>query len=191
MQCGTIATGFDADETHGIVAERMEDANRIRAATDAGHDGIGQAAGALEHLCPRLFADHRLETPHEVRIGVGSSGCADHVMGRLDVGDPVANGIVEGVFECARTVRDGDHFSAKEPHPHDVWTLSPHVLLAHVDDGLEAEARTDGCSRDAVLARAGLGDDALLAKALGDQGLAECIIDRCRRRWRDRRLGRN
>ena len=54
--------------------------------------------------------------------------------------------------------------------------LAAHVLGAHVDDALEAEARADRRRRDAVLARAGLGDDALLAepRARGAPGRARC-----------------
>ena len=39
------------------------------------------------------------------------------------------------------------------------------------------EQRADGGRGDAVLARAGLGDDALLAHALGKQALAERVVD--------------
>ena len=59
----------------------------------------------------------------------------------------------------------------------DVQRLARHVLGAHVDDALEAEQRAGGGRRDAVLAGAGLGDDARLAHALGEQRLAERVVD--------------
>ena len=59
----------------------------------------------------------------------------------------------------------------------DVGLLAAHVLGAHVDDALEAEQRARGRGRDAVLAGAGLGDDARLAHAPGQQRLAERVVD--------------
>ena len=52
-----------------------------------------------------------------------------------------------------------------------------HVLGAHVDDAFEPEQRARGGARHAVLAGAGLGDDARLAHALGEQRLAERVVD--------------
>jgi hypothetical protein len=40
----------------------------------------------------------------------------------------------------------------------------------------QTEARGDGGGRGAVLAGAGLGDDALLAHAAREQGLAEAVV---------------
>ena len=59
----------------------------------------------------------------------------------------------------------------------DVERLALHVLGAHVDVALEAEQRAGRRRRDAVLAGAGLGDDAPLAHARGEQRLAERVVD--------------
>ena len=71
----------------------------------------------------------------------------------------------------------GDDRRAEQLHPLHVRALAPHVLGAHVDDALEPEQRARGRGRDAVLAGAGLGDDARLAHALGEQALAERVVD--------------
>ena len=55
--------------------------------------------------------------------------------------------------------------------------LPPHVLLAHVDHALEAQQRADRGGRHAVLAGAGLGDDAPLAHAPRKQTLAQAVVD--------------
>ena len=55
--------------------------------------------------------------------------------------------------------------------------LAAHVLGAHVDDAVEPEQRAGGGGRDAVLAGAGLGDDPRLAHPLGEQRLAERVVD--------------
>ena len=57
------------------------------------------------------------------------------------------------------------HLGAEQPHAEHVQRLALHVLGAHVDVALEAEQRAGGGGRDAVLARAGFGDDAPLAHA--------------------------
>jgi hypothetical protein len=62
-------------------------------------------------------------------------------------------------------------------HADDVEVLPADILGAHVDVALEPEVRGSGGARDAVLPGAGLGDDALLAHALGEQGLAEGVVD--------------
>ena len=66
---------------------------------------------------------------------------------------------------------------AEQAHADDVQRLAPHVFRAHVDDALEAEQRTGGGRRHAVLPGAGLGDDAPLAHALGEQRLPQRVVD--------------
>ena len=69
------------------------------------------------------------------------------------------------------------HLGAEQPHAEDVERLPLHVLGAHVDVALEAEQRAGRRRRDAVLPGAGLGDDAPLAHADGEQRLAERVVD--------------
>jgi hypothetical protein len=52
-----------------------------------------------------------------------------------------------------------------------------HVDRAHINHALEARARRHGRRRDAVLTRAGLGDDALFSHPLREQDLAERVVD--------------
>ncbi len=72
---------------------------------------------------------------------------------------------------------DALHRRAEQPHAKHVERLPPHVFGAHVDDALEAEQRARRGAGDAVLPGAGLGDDARLAHALGEQRLAERVVD--------------
>ncbi len=80
-------------------------------------------------------------------------------------------------FRCPAAVRHADHFRAQKPHAEDVQPLPPHVFLAHIDDAFQAEQRADGGSGDAVLSRAGFGDDALLAHAPRQKRLAQAVVD--------------
>ena len=73
----------------------------------------------------------------------------------------------------------GTHLGAEQVHAEDVGLLPLDVDLAHVDDAGQAEARAHRGGGDAVLAGAGLGDDARLAHAAGQQDLAEQLLILC------------
>ena len=103
-------------------------------------------------------------------------------MRRLDVRDPVADRLARRLLQRARAELDGAHLRAEQPHALDVGTLPAHVLAAHVDDAVEAEARADRRRRDAVLACAGLCDDALLAEPAREHRLAERVVQLVRAR---------
>ncbi len=155
----------------------MEDADGVGAAADAGEHGVGQAADEVEHLLARLDADDAVEVADHLGEGVRPGDGAEDVVGRLDVGDPVAEGLVDGVLERLAAVVDRHDRRAEQPHPGDVERLALGVLAAHVDDALEPEQRGRGGRRDAVLPGAGLGDDPRLAHPLGEQRLAEHVVD--------------
>ena len=149
----------------------------LEPAADARHDGVRQRTGPLEHLRARLVADDPLEVAHHRREGVRPGHGAEHVVRVVDVGDPVAHRLVDGVLERLAAGVDGDDLGAQQPHPGDVERLPPGVLLAHVDRALEAEQGGRRGGRDAVLAGAGLGDHPALAHAAGQQRLAEHVVD--------------
>ena len=160
-----------------LVEERVEKADRVRAAADAGDQAVRQTAFEFEHLRPRLLADHALEVAHHGRIGMRAGDGADAIIGVVDVGHPIAQRLVHGVLEGLRALLDGPDFRAQHLHAEDVRLLPLDVERAHEDDAFEAEARAGGRGRDAMLARAGFGDDALLAHAAGEQDLPDHVVD--------------
>src|SRR5918996_716818 len=177
------ARRLDAEQAHVLVREEAgEDPDRVRAAADAGDHGVRQAALGGQDLLARLAADDGLEVAHDLRVGVRADAGADQVVRRLDVRDPVADRLARRLLERARPELHGPHLRAEEAHALHVRLLALHVLGAHVDDALEPEARADRGGGDAVLARAGLCDDALLAEAAGDQRLADGVVDLVRAR---------
>ncbi len=99
------------------------------------------------------------------------------VVGAPDVGDPVAHGFADGVLQRPASAAHALDTRTQQAHAEDVQPLPPHVLLAHVDHALHAEQGADGRGGDAVLAGAGLGDDALLAHPAGEQHLPEAVVD--------------
>ena len=106
-----------------------------------------------------------------------SDGRTDEVVRIPDVGDPIPHGLVDGVLEGALPLLDGHDLGAEGVHAEDVELLPLAVDGAHVHGAVQAEHGADGGGGDAVLAGAGLGDDAGLADALGEEGLADGVVD--------------
>ena len=183
-QAGGMLTGLDAvpaglhaDQPHRrIVQERMEQAHRIRSTADARHRGIRQPALGFAQLRLRFLADHRLEVAHHHRIRMRAGDGADQVIGVLDIGDPVAQRLVHRVLQRGRARGHRLHLRAQQLHAEHVGLLPLDVGGAHVDGARQAEQRAHRRGRHAVLAGAGLGDDACLAHALGQQDLAHAVV---------------
>ena len=72
---------------------------------------------------------------------------------------------------------DRHHLGAEQLHAEDVGRLPLDVDLAHVDRAGQVEQRRHRRGGDAMLAGAGLGDDAPLAHAPGQQDLAHAVVD--------------
>ena len=136
-----------------------------------------QSAGLLEHLRARFLADHRLKLADHQRIRMRPERRAEQVVGVADVGDPITHRFVDRVLQRPAAGIDLAHRRAEQPHAKHVGRLTTHVLGAHVDVTLEAEQRARGRARDAVLPRAGFGDDTRLAHAFGEQRLSERVVD--------------
>ena len=98
-------------------------------------------------------------------------------MGGFHVRDPVADGLVDGVFQSLGTGLYADDLGLQQAHAVDVQRLAADILLAHVHDALQAQHGAGGGGGHAVLPRAGLGDDSLLAHVLGQERLPEGVVD--------------
>ena len=166
----------------GIIDERGEGSDGVGTATHAGHDDVGQASLGGEQLCARLVADNTLKVAHQLRERVRAGGRTKDVVGRLHVGHPVAEGLVDRVLEGRRSSRHGDNFGSEHLHARDVQRLALGVLTSHVDRAVESKESSCGRGGHAVLASAGLGDDTRLAQLLGEQGLTEHVVDLVRAR---------
>ncbi len=144
---------LDADQPHLVVVDEAgEEPDRVRAAADTGDGDLRQPLLGLLDLIPGLVADHRLELADDLRVGVRPDARADQVVRRLDIRDPVPDRLARRLPERLRAEVDRSHLGAEQVHALDVRRLPLHVLGAHVDHALEAEAGADGRRRDAVLA---------------------------------------
>ncbi len=104
---GAVAAGLVAVEVHALVVqEGVHDADGVGAAADAGADRVRMvdAVPVLELLLG-LLADDLLEVAHHGRERVRARDGAEQVVRVLDVGDPVAQGLVDGVLEDAMSPR--------------------------------------------------------------------------------------
>ncbi len=101
-----VPARFDAvDRDLAVVEEGMEEADRVRAAADRGDERVGKPALRVHDLLAHLVADHRLEVAHHRRIGMRAGRRADDVVGGLDIRDPVAQRLVQGVLQACRRRR--------------------------------------------------------------------------------------
>ncbi len=174
----SFARGLHADQLDlGIGHERDEDPDRVRSAADARDHALRKPAGLLGDLRARLVADHALQVADECGIGRRADARADDVVAAADVGHPVADRRRDGLLERSRAGVDGLDARAKQPHPLDVGLLAAHVLGTHVDHAFEVEQRAGRGGGHAVLAGARLGDDPALAHPLGQQRLADRVVD--------------
>ena len=137
----------------------------------------GSRPGSSRHCARASTPMTRRKSRTIAGNGCGPADRADAVVGVLDVGDPVAERLVHGVLERAAAGGTATTSAPSMPHPGHVEGLPLGVLLAHVDHALQAEQRGRGGGGDAVLAGAGLGDDPGLAHPLGQQRLAEHVVD--------------
>ena len=162
------------------VEEPGERAHRVRAAADARDHEVGVvAAEDRAALLARFVADDALELAHHPRDTDAArrpSRCSSACVSTRR--DPVAQRLVDRVLE-RRAAADvtGHDLGAEQLHAEHVERLALDVDRAHEHDAVEPEQRRRGGGGDAVLAGAGLGDDALLAHAPGEQRLAEHVVD--------------
>src|SRR5207245_4511239 len=113
---------------------------------DAGDDGVGKPAFRTDDLLGDLFADDLLQLAHHHGVRVRSRRAADAVIGGAHVRDPIADRLVHGILERARTGVYAAHLRTEQLHADDVRALPADVLGAHLYDALEAEQVSNGGS---------------------------------------------
>ena len=171
-ELAAAAAGFNADHFYGRIAQKLvEEADGVRTAADAGEKMRRQTFFSGEDLIAGFAADHGLKIADHRGIRMRAENGAEQIVRVADVGDPVAHGFVDGVFQGAAAGIDADNLRAKHAHARDVERLASHVFRAHVDDAFKAKMRGDGGGGDAVLACAGFSDDARFAAFLRQANL--------------------
>src|SRR3984893_7047399 len=96
--------GLDADELHPLFLEElMEDANRIRAAANAGDNRARQFAFDFEDLRARLAADAFMKIANHPRVRMSAQHAAEQIVSCTSVDHPIAHRLVDRVFQRTRT----------------------------------------------------------------------------------------
>src|SRR5438445_35215 len=163
-----VAASGQADERDRVAAERRGDLAEVG-------DGVRRLERRDDPLGPR--EEH--EARERLRVG------ARDVLGATALREQRVLRTHPGVIQAGRDgVRLAD-LGAEELHPEDVRLLAARVDRPHVHDALEPEERARRGARDAVLARAGLGDDALLPHPRREERLADRTVDLVRARVRE------
>src|SRR5665213_4611451 len=92
--------GVHADKADLAVGnEFVECADGVRSATYTGDDNRWQLAFLLQNLLLHLNADAAMEVAHHGGVGMRAESAAEEIVGGTDVGDPVAHGLADGVFQ--------------------------------------------------------------------------------------------
>lgn len=170
--------GLASDHLHvPVVDERVEQPDGVAPATDARQKVIGDPALLGDHLLPDLASDDALEFADHLRERLRTHDGADDVVGVVDPAGPLAERLVHGVLEDARSFFDGMDLGAEELHPVDVQGLPLDVVDPHEHLALQSEVRRQRRGGDAVLAGPRLGDDAGLAHPLRQEALADDVVD--------------
>ena len=95
----------------------------------------------------------------------------------FDVGHPVPDRLIDGVFERARPGLYCNHFRAQKTHAVNVERLPDGVLHSHVHNALEAQHRAHGGGGNAMLPGARFRNDALFTHPLRQQALPQRVVD--------------
>ena len=159
------------------VDESREDPDRVRTATDASDDDVGVTTGQRPALLSRLVADHPVELTNHPRVRVRTHHRTQAVVAVTDGGDPVPHRLVDGVLERLGTAVHRFDLGAEQLHPEHVQRLPLDIDGTHVHLALEPHQRRRRCRRHPVLAGAGLCHQPGLAHPLGQQCLAEHVVD--------------
>ena len=182
--CRTVTARFScsrclhADNAHAFLINKwVEHADRVRAAANTGYNSIREPVLFLVHCGLCFLADHALEYSDQGGERMRPGGSAKAVMRCFMAGYPGPQGFVDRILERGRAGCHGMHLRPQKAHAPHIGRLPGHVLRAHVNHAIEAQARGRGRRRDAVLARACFRNQGCLAHAFCQQSLAKRVID--------------
>lgn len=200
----TVTARLDTNEPDALVPDEIvERSNSITSTSDTRHHGVGQLALLFRQLRLDLSSNDSLEIADNGRERVRANCRSDQVMRVVEPRHPLAHRLIDGVLERLRARRHGNdldeitsgqvqtqsrapgvgtYITTQHPDTEHVELLPSHVLGAHVNVALHAKLGTDSSSGHTVLSGTRLGNDALLAQSLGEQNLADGIVDLVRPR---------
>ena len=167
-----------ADQLHLRVLDKMiERADRIGASAYTRKHAVRQPSFPLKDLRPCFPGDHRLEIPHDGGKWVRPHDGAEAIMRVRDPVRPLPECLRDSILQGCRAAGDRNHVSSQKLHFINIQRLALSVNLPHEDDTFHSEIRRSGRSRDAMLSRSGLRDQARFSHFPGKEGLPKHIVD--------------
>ena len=99
------------------------------------------------------------------------------VMSLINIRDPVTHCFIHRVLQCLRPGDDGHNLRAEQLHSKNIRLLPLDINRTHIDRARQIEQRANGRRSDTVLPGAGFGNNPRLSHTLGQQDLANAIVD--------------
>ena len=108
--------GFHANEAGILKGDvGVKNTHRVTSAPHTGNDCVGLLVNCIElgqharHLGNALGADHALKVAHHHGVGVRAGNGTNDVKSIVHIGDPVAHGFIQSIFEGSAATFDGNH----------------------------------------------------------------------------------
>src|SRR5699024_10998991 len=131
-----------ADEFDILFVNKVcEHADGIGTATHACNYQFWQTADALKHLSFGLGGDDAVEFAHNRGKWVWACRSAQQVVRLMEGCGPVAQSLIDGVFQCSSAGIDRNYPGAHQFHAEDIGLLAGNVFSSHVNHALEIEQR--------------------------------------------------
>ena len=94
----------------------IKNSHCVASTTHTGDHRIRLTTDQSRHLGQALVTNHPLKITHHGGVWVRARHRTDDVERVLDIGDPIAQGFVERVFQCFAAAIDRHHRGAQQLH---------------------------------------------------------------------------
>ncbi len=178
MGVDTFSGSFNANQLHVFLIQKMvKRASGIAPATHAGNDPVRVFfTGLFLELPADFFGNDRLKPGNHVGIRMRPNHRTDDVVRVNRVVNPVAHGLVGGIFQGLIATEGRNHFRSEHLHLFHVRRLALHINGPHVNNTFQTHQRANRCGCQTVLSGAGFSNNPMFAQFFCDQNLANRVV---------------
>jgi len=155
----------------------IENAYSVGASPYTCDNFIGQFSFCFVELLSGFPANDALNIAYHHRVRMRSGNSAYDIEGISCMCNPVANGVIHGILEGARSALYSMNLCSEQFHSEDVGLLTGNVNCSHIDHGLQSQQSAGGSGSHTVLSGAGFGHNALFAHFARQQRLPQRVVD--------------
>ncbi len=123
-----------------------------------------------------FFRNHGLKPSYHIRIGMRPHHRTDNVMRVHRIIDPIANGLVGGIFQGSTSRFGRTYFGTQHFHSGYIGGLTGNVNFTHIHHTLNAHECTDSCGGHPMLTCTGLGNDSMFPQLFSHKNLPDGIV---------------